>query len=117
LLLIGCYRVEDSFSSNALRTLLAPAKDRASTSCDVHHVEVEELSEQEAYRLARVLASTHTGAVSAVDSVVRESAGNPFLINELIQYSASRAASSAAGTHERQADGPCQPGLAAWMGG
>src|SRR5256712_5204970 len=88
LLFVACYRFEDLFSSAAVRMLLFD-DDSPSAACDVHRVEVAELNEQEAYELAAALTKTFGGAATAIESIVRESGGSPFFINELIQYSAA----------------------------
>ena len=88
LLFVACYRFEERFSSAALRALLL-GDDLPSAGCDVNQIEVGELSEPEAYELAEALTKTHGGTATAIESVVRESHGSPFFINELIQYSAA----------------------------
>jgi hypothetical protein len=105
LLFIACYRFEESFSSAALRTLLFADDDGTTADHDVHQVEVGELSEGEAYELAAALAKTYDRVPTSVDSVVRESGGSPFLIKELIQYSAA-----AASAGEDGLSGPAEAG-------
>ena len=88
LLFVACYRAEEGFSSAPLRAL-AFGDRPASAGCNVHVVEVGELPEHEAYELAAALTKIHGGAATVIESLVRESGGSPFFINELIQYSAT----------------------------
>ena len=88
LLFVACYRAEERFSSAALRALVFGDRS-APAGCDVNVVEVGELAAHEAYELAAALTKIHGGAPTGVESIVRESGGSPFFINELIQYSAT----------------------------
>src|SRR6185436_8622936 len=104
LLFVACYRFEEMFSSAPLRTLVFGERP-ASPACDVHEVEVTELSEQEAFELASALTTMQGSAATNVESVVRESGGSPFFINELIQYSADADRADLAATADAGHDG------------
>src|SRR4051812_8386396 len=85
-LFIACYRYEEMFSSASARTLFFTA------GADVHQVPLGELSDAEAYEVASALSRIYGGTLP-VEAIVRESGGSPFLIDELVQYSASGATS------------------------
>ncbi|HEY7862546.1 MAG TPA: protein kinase [Thermoanaerobaculia bacterium] len=79
-LLIAAYRTEDATGSPPISRLLAARREGLET----RELLVSELAEAEATALARRLLP-ETGAERA-EAIVRESAGNPFLIDELARY-------------------------------
>jgi serine/threonine protein kinase len=83
MLLLGCYRSEEAQASPLLRALLPGL----SSLGDVREVAVAELSPEEARELAeRLLEASDGGARSRAEAIARESAGNPFFIDELARY-------------------------------
>jgi tetratricopeptide (TPR) repeat protein len=115
LLFVACYRFEEMFSSAPLRTLVF-GEQPAPAVCDLHEVEVAELSEQEAFELASALTTMQGGAVTNVESVVREAGGSPFFINELIQYSAAADRADLEATADAGHDGSSRVVLEAVIG-
>jgi hypothetical protein len=85
LLLVGCYRSEDSDTSAFLRALVQ-SQEQAGAGIDRREVVVEELTPAEAGDLARALLGGHGAAAAGAAAVARESGGNPFFVNELVQY-------------------------------
>jgi hypothetical protein len=82
LLLIAAYRSEEAATSPLLLKLLA--KEQGTTT---RRVAVEELTPEEARQLAAALLESYPSALSAqADAIARESAGNPFFIDELIRF-------------------------------
>jgi len=77
ILLVACFRSEEMSSHPFLTTLL--------TAKRAQHVSVDPLTPTETARLARQLLDTESDSQS-VDAIVRESAGNPFLVEELVRY-------------------------------
>jgi tetratricopeptide (TPR) repeat protein len=89
LLLIGCYRREDSDTSGCIRAL-AELMAKAAPPLDWREVALEPLSAAESRDLALALLgsqlSRHSGAAQAAEraeDIARESGGNPFFIHEL----------------------------------
>jgi len=84
LLLIVCYRSEETEASPLLKVLRSALLDT-----EVCNVEVEDLSPRQATDLALALLSKGHGDVMArAQAIARESAGNPFFLNELVRYTA-----------------------------
>ena len=77
ILLVACFRSEEISSHPFLTTLLNAKR--------AQHVRVDPLSPTETARLARQLLDAESDSQS-VDAIVRESAGNPFLVEELVRY-------------------------------
>ncbi|MFQ5792273.1 MAG: hypothetical protein ACE5JI_17525, partial [Acidobacteriota bacterium] len=87
LLLIGCYRSEEAATSPLLRKLL-PLRGTPNWTPHVYELVVGELAPEEARDLARALLGEEQPASMARAHVIaRESAGSPFFIDELVQYS------------------------------
>lgn len=83
ILLVACFRSEEISSNLFLATLLDA--DHAKRA---RQVRVDPLSPAETARLARRLLDTESRS-QHVDAIVRESAGNPFLVEELVRYAVS----------------------------
>ena len=81
ILLVACFRSEEISSNLFLATLLDA--DHAKRA---RQVRVDPLSPAETARLARRLLDTESRS-QHVDAIVRESAGNPFLVEELVRRS------------------------------
>jgi eukaryotic-like serine/threonine-protein kinase len=80
-LFIACYRSEELFTSIGATSLFFTGDE------EMHQVQLEELSEAEAHEFASALAGIYGGTMP-VEAIVREGGGSPFLIDELVQYSA-----------------------------
>ena len=81
LLLIATYRTEETATSPLLQRLLATSDSRR------RELPVGELEPSEARELARaLLGGNPTVAPSQADAIARESAGNPFFIDELVRF-------------------------------
>ncbi len=94
LLLIASFTSENGDPQPFLRTLL----DRAGTG-SVREIHVGPLPEQETRQLARALLPTETAEEhDGLDAIVRESAGNPFLVEQLVRYVTSSGEERKAGT-------------------
>ena len=91
LLLIASYRSEEAEANPLLRALLSKQSNAGSGS-NVCKLEIGELAASEARELALALLRRH-GSVNKVsaEEIARESGGSPFFIDELVQYSLSRA--------------------------
>jgi len=88
-LFVGCYRTEEASTNPALRTLLSSAESAARRGrCAMQFAAVDGLSAGEALELAQVLRNQHH-APASTESIVKESGGSPFFINQLIHYSAT----------------------------
>ena len=86
LLLIACYRSEEAEMSPILQRLLS--SQTGVESADVREVLVERLADSEARDLARRLLGEDPSTCSGEsEAIARESAGNPFFIDELVRYS------------------------------
>ena len=103
LLFLGAYRTEDRSTSPFLQALFdvqashsggqsdcATAKESASSSwLDTREVSVDPLDHEETRALASALlgeAGLSLGSEALVEAVVRESAGNPFFVAELVRH-------------------------------
>jgi tetratricopeptide (TPR) repeat protein len=91
ILLVACFRSEEISSNPFLATLLDARHAKRP-----RQVRVDALSPAETARLARQLLDSETGN-QHVDAIVRESAGNPFLVEELVRY-------AVIARHEQRAD-------------
>jgi len=92
ILLIACYRSEEAATSPLLQKLLA-----RSEAADVRRLAIEELPAVEAHALALALLETNPSvSPSHAEVIARESAGNPFFINELARFRQSGAPAEAA---------------------
>ena len=91
LLLIASYRSEEAEVNPLLRALLSKQSNAGSRS-NVCELEIGELAASEAHELALALLRRH-GSINKVsaEEIARESGGSPFFIDELVQYSLSRA--------------------------
>jgi len=80
ILLVACFRSEEisALSGHPFLATLLNAKR-------TQHVRLDPLSPADTARLARQLLDTESDSQS-VDAIVRESAGNPFLVEELVRY-------------------------------
>lgn len=94
LLLVIAYRSEDVPTSPVLRALLESRP--SSDGIERRDVRVGELSAEESRRLASALLGDGERADRA-DTIVRESAGSPFFIDELVRYTRGAAAAPVAG--------------------
>jgi len=91
MLLIACYRSEEALTSSLLRTLL-PLHSTAGSAVDIRDIVLGEFTPREARELALVLLSEQGSALeSHAATIIDESGGNPFFINELVQYFLSSA--------------------------
>jgi len=86
LLLIANYRGEDVETNEALRALLALQTD------EVRTIDVGELSPPEAGELAHLLLAREGVSDERAASIVRESGGHPFFIDQLVRYGEPEAA-------------------------
>jgi eukaryotic-like serine/threonine-protein kinase len=97
LLLIACCRSEDAAKSPivaALRALTA----FAAAGLEISERQIEELAPEEARSLARsLLEAPANSANTSVESIARESRGNPLFIDELARHARSLAPDGAAG--------------------
>ncbi|HWM88362.1 MAG TPA: AAA family ATPase [Kofleriaceae bacterium] len=81
LLLILAYRSEEAQASQSVRTLVDGLRGGA---VDVRDVEIGALAPDEAGELVRL--RLEEGAPELADAIVRESAGDPFLIDQLVRH-------------------------------
>jgi hypothetical protein len=82
LLVIACYRSEEAATSPLLQRLLSRPD-----APDVRRLAVEKLGPSESRELALSLADSEIGISPAqAELIARESAGNPFFINELARF-------------------------------
>jgi predicted Ser/Thr protein kinase len=85
LLLLACFRSEETFDSPLLSALI-PALKKFGPPIDLREVAVEALSQEEATDLALgLLGKAEIGVRSHAEAVACESGGNPFFIFELVQ--------------------------------
>ena len=92
LLLVGCYRREDSGTSPFLTSLLGAIESRA-VRTNFRELPVDELAGEDALALARILYGPDfddSVRESLASSVARESEGNPFFIGELVRHTRVR---------------------------
>jgi serine/threonine protein kinase len=94
LLLIACYRAEETATSVFLREFLSPAG--AGGAEGARDLPVGALSEDEARDLTAVLLGGRASHVG-VEEIVRESRGNPFFLSELVRYAETGVDPSEAG--------------------
>ena len=86
LLLVACYRSDESDASALLR-LLEEQRDLGEIDARRWDIEIGLLSSAEATELARArLSASGTGSAARVETLVRESGGNPFLVDQLARY-------------------------------
>jgi serine/threonine protein kinase len=89
ILLIGCYRTEETNTSPFLRTLSSLQSGLLLPS--TVQLALGDLSHPEARQLASALLGTPDDARTAgADKVVRQAGGNPFFVSELAQYTDSQ---------------------------
>ena len=89
LLMVGCYRTEDSGHSPFLQTL-SSLMAGASTASTVQ-LELRDLAPREARDLAAsLLGAAEADPIEGADGIARHSGGNPFFISELARYARSR---------------------------
>ncbi len=87
LLLVCGHRTELAASSEALAALRG-AWGRLSSACDIREVEVAELSNAEAFELARALVDSADPSVP--ESIAIEARGSPFFVAELARWANER---------------------------
>lgn len=86
LLLIASYRSDEVDTNPILRTLLS-ARASSNTAVQLREVSIAELSQTDSRRLVQeLLGKEETLSPKTIDSIVRESAGSPFFIDELVRY-------------------------------
>jgi serine/threonine protein kinase len=92
LLLIAAYRTEEAEASPLLQTLFNTSA-AYSKYVETQQITVGELPFSEARELAlSFLDKTQTTAEARAEVIARESAGNPFFINELVRFSKAHSA-------------------------
>lgn len=88
MLLIGSYRSEEAETSMFLKSLFA--LQSSNKKIETLEISVGEFSKEESYKLAVALLGEEV-ALKQSNVIIKESAGSPFFINELAQYSLSQA--------------------------
>ena len=83
LLLVACYRGEESARNPVLQSVLHLDEDGAA---DVRTIDVGQLSPSEAEALARALAPDDQSSQGRAEAAARESGGHPFFIDQLIRH-------------------------------
>jgi len=87
LLLIGCYRSEEAYTSPLLKTVL-PMRSATGESLEMRDILLPELSASEARQLALELVGGEPGdGRRRAEAIARESGGNPYFIEELVRFS------------------------------
>ncbi len=87
-LLIGSYRSEEIESSKFLQAFRSFQKNN---KLSMKEIIIDELSFEEASELAKELfGEQYHLSTTQAEEIARESGGNPFFINELVQYSKSK---------------------------
>src|SRR6185503_4588289 len=95
LLLIGSYRSEEARTSPLLKNIL-PKRLAIGSSLQMRDILVGELSASEARELALALASGDPqGGHVRAEAIARESAGNPYFIEELVRFAQADTEASA----------------------
>jgi serine/threonine protein kinase len=85
LLIVACYRSEETATSPFLQKFLSPPGPGDAT--DVRDLPVGELTAVEARRLALALLEGEDGApLDRAEEIALESGGNPFLLTELVRF-------------------------------
>ncbi|MEO7158043.1 MAG: AAA family ATPase, partial [Vicinamibacterales bacterium] len=112
LLLIATYRSEEADSSAALRRLLP--KPGAPADAGVRQITVAELTAEQSQELTEILQPRNPATAAHDDAVLREAAGNPFLISQLVRYARTHDAPTVSLTlddviHERVKELPATP--------
>jgi hypothetical protein len=102
LLLIGTYRSEEAASSPLLESLLR-LRDNVGAPVEKRDIPLEELAPAEAGEMARRLLGDDALAAARAEAIARESAGNPFLIEELVRH--DRAGQPGGGGRSAEGDG------------
>jgi serine/threonine protein kinase len=86
LLLVACYRSDEADASALLR-LLRDRQEAGEIAARRWDIDVGLLSADEATELARArLGATGRGSAARVEELVRESGGNPFLVDQLARH-------------------------------
>ncbi len=86
LLLIGCYRSDDTETIRSLR-LFMKMRNEGDPSLDRRELVIEALTQEEAEALALSLLGRESSTASAqAVAIARESGGNPFFIHELVRH-------------------------------
>lgn len=92
-LFVLAYRDDDLERSDCLRLLLPALERAAAAGLALHRVEVDRLDEAEALRLAEeALAERGPQAPALAASIVTESGGSPFFIQELARFAGTQPA-------------------------
>ncbi len=86
LLLITCFRSEEIATQSFLADLVSLAGGEDKSRSPMLELPVEPLSDDDAAELAAGLLGERPGTEPLVESIVRESQGNPFLIEQLAGY-------------------------------
>ncbi len=85
LMLLACFRSEEALTSPLLRRLFSSELTKA--AIEVREVVLKELGPEESRRLTlQLLRSDSPAAEALAETIVRESGGNPFLIDTLVRY-------------------------------
>lgn len=85
-LLITTYRLEDVNTSPLLASFL-PLRVNADPKIEVKEITLKELSLEESQELAiALLGKNEQGLLAQVKTIAQESRGNPFFVDELVQY-------------------------------
>jgi serine/threonine protein kinase len=92
LLLLACFRSEEIESKPFLQSLL---KRTGTENC--REISVDTLTTDEARDLARALLPPEIGKNQSVESIVNESGGSPFFVEQLSRYAATDEDASTAG--------------------
>lgn len=85
LLLIGVYRSEEAESSPALTAILR-LWEKAGPAIEKRDIRLDDLAPAEAGEMVRGLLGRGYPAATLAEAIARESAGNPFLIEELVRH-------------------------------
>lgn len=85
LLLIGCYRSEETATSPLLRTVL-PMRDGVGPSLERCDIPLRELQPDEAVDLALLLLGPDSEQRARARTIANESSGNPFFLEELARF-------------------------------
>jgi serine/threonine protein kinase/tetratricopeptide (TPR) repeat protein len=109
LLLVACYRSEDTATSPCLRLLLSP-EGSPEEAPSRRLLAVEPLSESDARDLALALLGGGAGNATQAERIGRESGGNPYFVQVLAQRP------GAAGEHQPGGEFTLDGVLREWMG-
>ena len=87
LLLVLSFRSEERATSPALRAMLTQEPGESPfAAATVHRIDLAPLPEAEARVLAAVLAGGESAVTRQADSIVREAAGSPIFLGELVRH-------------------------------